>query len=363
MIDKQAHFTFWTLAGYRLLGQSFRVVKTNDGGKALVITPDWANGLLGFARPADINRYIASPPPPPPPPPAGCQGANCCVGSPSVECLNSTLWKLSNNPDGVDRYRDRKQWQRTALDLLHIELSALGVAKPTTSTEAEFLEHQNVYLDLGRGNYLRVNDELFARLAATIALLMPSIKVALDAQVRPEYTSAQCNAGTAVRAATNHQFFERPTQQFPGPKLNHKNWNAVFAQSSPTGFKLHSSAAEQILLILPIASFRSETVLSAPIIEPIRNKDLWGEQPGFNAGGFCKIFAAKNLTPIDAPLNCGGKSTSVINDLRSRWQNFDTPSLIFTISSLLYIDVITRTNYLDLSASTGSPELALHCIP
>lgn len=361
LIDKQAQFSFWTLAGYRLLGQTFRVVKTNDGGKALVINPDWANGLLGFAQPAAIKRYIASPPPKPGPLPAGCQGARCCVGSPSVECLNSTLWKLANNPDGVARYRDRRLWHRTALDLLHIELSALGVAMPSRATEAGFLETQNVYLDLGQGTYLRVTDELFARLVATLALLLPSIKIALDANVRPEFNHVQCNAGTAYRVASNDSFFTRPTQEFPELKPDH-NWNAVFAQSSLNGFNLNSSVAQQIFLILPIASFRSETVLNAPIIETVANKDLWGGRPGFHAGGFCQIFATENLTPIDAPLNCGGQSTSLMRDLRSRWQNFDTPSLIFIINALLYIDATTRVNYLDLSASSLSPELALHCL-
>lgn len=358
-IDSGAQVNFWALAGYRLLGTAARMVEVGSHGQAVVITPDWKNGFLSFIDPTKIVQYILRKPPSPGPIPSGCTGPDCCVGSPSIECLNSSLWRLSDNPNGVRRYRDRLAWRDKALDLLHVELASVGLSRPASNDERSFLKDGEIYLQLNNVTYLKVGDEMFARLAVTLAGLMPSVRAAQDARVRFDLTTLQCSAGDLYRIPSLSSFFIRTV----GAPSAQRGWNAIFAQSSPTGFQLNSPTKYVGFAIIPIASWRSETIIERPFHESSTNASKWSPRPGFHEGGFCNAMNVASEGKRDAALNCGGRAAALMASIRDKWRSFDTPSLTFLAASLLYIDAATRAEGLDLASGSRPPEMALHCIP
>ncbi|MEH2499569.1 hypothetical protein V1294_006048 [Bradyrhizobium sp. AZCC 1678] len=355
-IDAQANYAFWTLGGYRLLGSTFKVVPTNGGGDAFVINPDWRNGILSFVNPLVLIGLVQKPLPLPAPIPANCAGSLCCAGSPSIECLSASRWSLGTNPNGLDRYRDRLKWKDEVIKLLHIELSKTARQRSSGTSEQDFLTGGKVYLQIDSDKYLIIDDELFARLVATIGALIPSVRVALDARVAHDRTSLQCSSGSPTRTG-GPKFYTKLGTDI----LVDSGWNVMFAQSSPAGFQLNSPNIGNVAVVLPIASFRSETIFDPPVIQSISAMSTWGGRPGFHEGGFCKIMSPKPMTSRDDQLNCGGKGATLLNDIRPRWHNFDTPTMTFILAAVLYLDVASRANYLDFNGGSQSRELALHC--
>ncbi|MGJ0504091.1 MAG: hypothetical protein ACR65X_10180 [Methylocystis sp.] len=361
-IDLLQTYSFWALGGKSILGEHSRTVSLATGGQALVVsgsTPP--HSPLRFLRAPQLGRLAKNPPPLPQPVPPSCEGVSCCVNSIWAGCLKASLWHLAAHPNGIERFRRRDEWRRKVLELVHIEVSKLVLFRPSHVDEENFLGKNKVYIDFGvyedERMYLEVSNEFLARLVGTIAKILPDARIAVDARVAPNATSFYCSSGEARRLPTKNFTYHIDTLN--NRVLDVEDYSNIIVSSDRDGIFYHEPNPTKSFVVIPVGFSRYSTIFNNAVVVNASDGQAWGKPPGFGSGNFCRYMNVSPFQDRTMPLNCGGGTTDFLRGVVAHWGQFDTPSVIFSLFSLVYLSTIQELEGFNLD--TAASELADHC--